>query len=285
MIAKDRAPVRVEKWIFRRLQPAAKFLLQPSGLVRFSGYLANRSMASPNMRRFPTSMDDPLVENVAADLSYLRSGWGASVDDDTLRRDTAVLRRLLVEGDLQRAWKAAGFEKEPVVECRSLDPVAFRIPPTDVVFASAGGGIYGGAWFGGANVFTGISKEGVDALRTGAGREQIMLGLRKFTESPCILIGAQSISRRTVIKYVANKAGGVHFDPSRKQTPEELQFSMLDSASKNLGMLDKNAVNFELLSTGQALGRAKDVEAFITRIKGSCPPLSYRVPELSPPKQ
>ena len=51
------------------------------------------------------------------------------------------------------------------------------------------------------------------------------LSLKKFLDSACIAARGTKISRRTLIKYVANKLGGVHFDPQRDLNKvEEQQF-------------------------------------------------------------
>jgi hypothetical protein len=218
-----------------------------------------------------------MVANAAADLAYLRAGWGVSVEDDMLRRDTAVLRRLLVDGVFQQAWKAAGLPREPHIRCMSVDPVAFRVPPRQLVYASAGGGIYQGVQLGGALIIGDMAKEEVDALRT-VGRIELELGLRKFMDNPCILAVGQAVSRRVLIKYVANKLGGVHFDPSRKQTREELLFSLLDWVAQSFEMIGKTGVYFELLSIGQAVARADAVERFLIQVTGKCPPLPYPPP-------
>lgn len=53
--------------------------------------------------------EEQLIDIVGADLLFLREEWEASIDDHSLRRSSTVLRRLLVENELQRAWKKAGF--------------------------------------------------------------------------------------------------------------------------------------------------------------------------------
>jgi len=55
---------------------------------------------------------DELLDVVAADLRYIKNEWGEDISDDALRRGSASLRLLLVQNELQRAWKAAGFERE-----------------------------------------------------------------------------------------------------------------------------------------------------------------------------
>src|SRR5262245_46635204 len=93
---------------------------------------------------------DELLAVVAADLNYIRQEWNESVEDDALRRGSTVLRRLLVEGDLQRVWRAVGFEREPTITCSTLQPVLKSEPLERIAFASAGGARYQGAELCGA---------------------------------------------------------------------------------------------------------------------------------------
>jgi hypothetical protein len=68
------------------------------------------------------SQDLELVNAVASDLRFIAGTWGAQVDDDSLRRGSTQLRMLLVEGLLQRAWKAAGFGREPIIKAPKIEP-------------------------------------------------------------------------------------------------------------------------------------------------------------------
>jgi len=68
------------------------------------------------------TQDLELIRTVASDLTFLASTWGTRVDDDFLRRGSTQLRMLLVDGLLQRAWKAAGLEREPIIKTPHLEP-------------------------------------------------------------------------------------------------------------------------------------------------------------------
>lgn len=50
---------------------------------------------------------------VAEDLSYLMDEWRPIPDEAPLRRQTPILRRLLVEGDYARAWRDLQLPGEP----------------------------------------------------------------------------------------------------------------------------------------------------------------------------
>jgi hypothetical protein len=88
------------------------------------------------------SQDLELINAVASDLRFIAGTWGTQVDDDSLRRGSVQLRMLLVEGLLQRAWKAAGFGREPIIKAPKLEPLLAS--NKDIEFAVAGGGNYEG---------------------------------------------------------------------------------------------------------------------------------------------
>jgi hypothetical protein len=76
-------------------------------------------------------------------LMVRRADWDGSVETDLLRRNSTVLRRLVVQGELGRAWRAAGFTKEPQVQTMSLRLALATAPLDQIVFATAGGALRG----------------------------------------------------------------------------------------------------------------------------------------------
>src|SRR5215831_12619563 len=87
---------------------------------------------------------DQLVNIVKEDLQYLQKEWDENIDDASLRRGSTVLTRLLVQNELQRAWKAAGFDKEPKIIASNLTSTLKRHPGNTIIFAAAGGAKYKG---------------------------------------------------------------------------------------------------------------------------------------------
>ena len=57
-----------------------------------------------------------LCRSVAEDVQYLAAEWNQDVTTAALRRGSSVLRRLLVNDDFLRAWKAAGILGRPTIE-------------------------------------------------------------------------------------------------------------------------------------------------------------------------
>lgn len=219
---------------------------------------------------------DDLLEVVVSDLIFLHEEWDEEVDDHSLRRSSTILRRLLVDNELQRAWKAAGFEREPVIEASTLQHLVDTAPLDKVAFAAAGGAKYKGAELRGAIMRNyamtpeQIQKENAQGVPSAA------LGLRAFIEAPSVVVKGKVIPRRVVIKYVSNKLGGAHHDAKRGKTDEELLFSKLDSMQQ-VRLLDKPAVYFELLSAGQALVRSDDVKRLIAKVRPD-----YKFPQKAP---
>lgn len=207
-----------------------------------------------------------LLEVVTADLVFLREEWDEEVDDHSLRRSSTILRRLLVDNELQRAWKAAGFEKEPVIEASTLQNLIESAPLDKVAFAAAGGAKYKGVEMRGAILRNYAMTPEQVQKENQQGVPSARFGLRAFIEAPCVVVKGKLISRRVLIKYVSNKLGGAHHDSKRGKTDEELLFSRLDG-TQQIRLLDKPAVYFELLSVGQALLSSGDIARLIAKVR------------------
>jgi hypothetical protein len=166
---------------------------------------------------------------VREDLHFLRSLTAASTDDE-LRLGTAVLRRLLVDRLLQRAWTDAGFEREPAVRGESvedLDPG--REDWSRVLFAT---------------------------VATGSG-DAPLVGLGSFIAGTCLIVNRVKVSRRVLIKYVANKLGGVHFDPKRGDDAEGVAFVGLDGVESTLN--ERREPFAQVLGIARVLSSSDDV--------------------------
>lgn len=210
--------------------------------------------------------NDDLLEVVVSDLIFLREEWDEEVDDHSLRRSSTLLRRLLVDNELQRAWKAAGFAREPIVKASTLQHLVNTAPIDKVQFAAAGGANYKGAELRGAILRNYAMTEEQIKKEYSEGVPIAISGLREFIEAPSVIVKGKVIPRRVVIKYVANKLGGAHHDEKRGKTDEELLFARLDGAQQ-IRLLDKPAVYFELLSAGQALVQSEDVKKLIAKVR------------------
>ena len=212
-----------------------------------------------------------VLATVIDDLLYIRDGWGEQISDGELRRGSAVLRRLLIHGELQRAWKAAGNKSQPTVPAVLLPELPFSV----VEFASAGG-----AQFNGMQVSAVFSakpgtrlpdklKEQLSALSK-AGELVRNLRLSEFLSASCLVVDGVPVSRRQLVTFVANKLGGAHYDPSRDDKDGPF-FRLLDKARTVWTVSDKPAVYLEVLAVGQALSRSAD----LARLCGLAAPIVY----------
>lgn len=89
--------------------------------------------------------------------------------------------------------------------------------------------------------------------------------LSNFLSAPCLIVSGHAVQRRQVLKYVANKLGGVHYDDRRVSKDRELDrvLTQLDETRKYIKLLDLDPVHLEVLSMGQDLLRAPEVAAML----------------------
>ncbi len=247
--------------------------------------------------------EQELIRGVVSDLKYLKSDWNQTIEDDSLRRASTVLRRLLVYGDLQKAWKAAGFEKEPKIKAVDLNSHLRGVRTKDIKWAFAGGALYAGMQVGAlvdsvskgkGNIACSLLVNGKDDVGCYPQESEIYksVGLGKFLFDSSIILGGKIIPRRAVIEYVANKIGGAHFDIRRDESKKkEHWFSLLDqlvdregnSDSVAIGVIEetgndrlvasslgfvasKKVLYYELLSIGQAVSWSEDIELLCERV-------------------
>ncbi len=202
---------------------------------------------------------------VAEDLEHLRDDWWNDPPEPVLRRGSVVLRRLLAEGVLQQAWKAVGFPKEPTIIAANLEEMLGR-DNLKTVLAFAGGAHFRDLVVAGARVTEGpqLPPEPPGAPAGAA----YAFGLRQFIESPSLFVNGHLVSRRELVKYFANVKGGAHLElSSRRKKEEELFNRRMAQWQKAFGVLNLDAFFYELLSIGQAIGRAPDMQKLISAIR------------------
>ena len=201
---------------------------------------------------------------IVSDLRHLQEGWdGGRVDDDRLRRDSGILRRLLIDngGGLLRTYRRrAGLKGEIKVEAQDLGRQLVGTDRKHLRFAAAGGGTHAGMTVAAVSVHSVAMSADEVRAQYERGMPTSVFGLSKFLDSPCLILDGRSINRRDLIKYVTNRLGGVHFDENRDPVTERA-FLALDRIMGTISIAEKNVVYFELLSVGQAiLGSAQVTE-------------------------
>jgi hypothetical protein len=241
---------------------------------------------------------------VAEDLEYLSDRWRPSLDEQQLRRDSPILRRLLLNDQYGHAWRDLGLPGHPIISAPELaaflgqtnrDYVQYATAPPGVTVTNSllGGGQLKMAALettkkGSTNVvvagygqqlgliFASIPPEAVaaaDAVGQNAATTNVIYGPRHVVEYPlpnflssssALILGTE-VSRGQVVKYVANKLGGAHFDPSRGRKGDD-RLKPLDSlVNMRLeipGVRSFNAVYVELLSIAEYLAQSSDAQRF-----------------------
>ena len=198
-----------------------------------------------------------LIEIVADDLRFLQRTWHDNIGNHSLRRGSTVLRGLLVEGALQRAWKAIGLDDQPQITTFSLTETLDKVPIEKIIFAAAGGAHYLNAFIGPRlMVNESLMTEAEMKKMKSIGLSQEVLGLLSFIEAPCVIAEGNIVQRRMLVKYVANALGGAHFNPKRNRKDGRI-LEILDRAAEKFKFEDKNLIYFELLSIGQAIAKRR----------------------------
>jgi hypothetical protein len=141
---------------------------------------------------------EEFLHQIAEDLEYVNS-WDETINEETLSRGSATLRKLLANGELQKAWKLVGFDKSPKVPCYTMDFLG-STSHQQTIFAHAGGVTINEHVMSGSVL--GTELEGSISVQT-----ERMLPLPEFIESCCLIFQAVAISRKTLIKAVANRMG------------------------------------------------------------------------------
>jgi hypothetical protein len=206
------------------------------------------------------------VRVVTEDLEFIRDEWRESIPESALRRSSNVLRTLLVHGELAKAWRSLGFEKQPVVSAPDLLSIIRDRPRPRIELAIAGGAHYKGMQV--MAVIQGSYRlspeEFAESSRRGPYADHRDFPLSKLLESPCLIFRGSTINRRELIHYIANKLGGTHLDMSRDDEKDlDRRLKEIDYLQGAFQVLDLPPTYFELLSLGQSLVASPDIQKLI----------------------
>lgn len=204
----------------------------------------------------PSMHMDEQLRTVLSDLDYLYDEWDQNIDDDSLRRDSVVLRRLLVYRDLLKAWRKIGFQGEPEITAPTLEEHLKLFPLSTVRFALAGGANYKGNLV--AVVFERDEASTPEQIKKDfelGPVYEVKFKQSEFMESACVIVEGVKISRRELVQYVANKLGAAHYDENLNESQRLLKY-----AQQSYEISGKVSIYFELLSIGQRLVRSTDID-------------------------
>lgn len=239
----------------------------------------------------PLTADDlDLIKVVADDLEFLEDAWTMETTSAALRRESPVLRRLLIQDDYGRAWRLVGLPGEPMVRAGDLRAWVAGVPPRYIVSAMAP---LPATWEGEFQVQAGFGdhvEEGDLLLLTSMSRpvlshamvivpkdevegddpeefgKKVMQDasrlkheyytLSKFLDSPALIVQGERFTRRDIIQFVANRRGGAHHGRL------DARFDRLDNYPDKAR--DIEFPFLQLLAIGQVLADSSDAHRFRT---------------------
>jgi len=207
---------------------------------------------------------------VAEDLEFLRTEWHAEVHNADIRRGSAILRRLLIDDAYGTAWRSVGHGGEPRVIAVDLEQFMSRIPRDQIAMALATGVRHRGVEYAGICVAKGLhdpSPELSPALSAGGFPGEFEYRLSAYLASPSAVVGRQTISRREVIKYVANVKGGVHLG-ARARRAELKLVARVAALERRFDVEGTDGLLLEILAIGQAIGRSADAGRLVSSVLG-----------------
>jgi len=207
-----------------------------------------------------------LFETVVSDIEYIENTWNGKVSNHTLRRGSTILRMLLVQNDLQKAWKAIGFSGEPHIIAPRLESILDVNNEKLIYFGLAAGGEYDGVELALATALKGDRSQ----IRSPESPEDSNINykfkLNQFKESCGVFMCGLRIKRREIITYVANKLGGAHLDFNRKSKGDNV-YKILDKNKGAFRIENKDIIYFELLSIGQCISKSPDIKLLVNKVK------------------
>lgn len=209
---------------------------------------------------------EEFLEVVRQDLELLHKEWGADVQDEQLRRLSGILRRFLIDQELQRAWKMAGFTGQPRITAGTLRHMINTVDKSRFYLATVGGANHRHVHVACAYMmFPPPTPEEAAKLNPGSEPPQETLPLSKFVDEPCMVVQGELISRRVLTKFAAESLGAVHCGTKSGKQNDKKKFnqylnSLLNQVRKQVGLNDLHVVNHEVLSIGQALLASPDIQ-------------------------
>lgn len=220
------------------------------------------------------------LRTVRDDLALLRRLNFARPLRSEVRVASSILRRLLHEMMLPNAWQLCGLEGEPSFTAVDLDSTLKSVDRKYIHYAYAGGAKTAGAQHDGYTMLVipkaELEAEGQQAvtMRISASMRQPERRLFSFSEfctSTSVASGHAGISRLGLVRYVANKLGGVHWDNCRGNwtDPVGSRHRLLDEAHIIVGRLP--APLYEVLSIAEAIAESEDITRLLEKIEAVAP--------------
>lgn len=216
---------------------------------------------------------------VRDDILFLKEHWTEQPTRTTARIFSALLRRLLVDQMLMSAWALLRLEGEPILEAPDLTATMAPVDPKYIQFAYGGGAPTRPAHHTCQAAFV-VPVEEMENI-TAEDRVRELFGemslverkylLSEFLASASVVSGCAQVSRLGVVRYVANKAGGVHWDNERRawSHPIGSRHRLLDENHLKIGVL--NAAEYEVISIAYALIKSPSLPMLFDAIQAAVP--------------
>lgn len=278
-------------------------MLNDRGLLPLPGRMATVAEDSAARENGAASIDDEAYEEariVEEDLRHLHESWTPEVSEAQIRRESPILRRLLVDEAYGRSWRRLGLPREPIVIASDLKTSMGQLDVDCIGVAVAelpfqpfpdGLGVKSEAKFkttrgapkGSVLMFeaskrgrfmtTFVSPEDVgddsDAI---VRRYRSQIGdavdrcfwLTEYLSSPAVFIEGVWFSRRDIVKYISNRRGGSHYGMPVPRA-ERIKFTTLDNTHARIG--DLPVVHLQLLAISHVICKSSDAFRFQERFR------------------
>jgi len=204
---------------------------------------------------------DPSEQLVLEDLNHLSQTWGITpTRTENLRRASSSLRGLLIDngGSLATVARDNGIDIQ--VSAPVNEQTICKIKGYDEAY------LCGNTEIGGFHLAHPMLLRGNLQPPDVVGEypdERRLYSLSEFKKQTCAMWYGVEVSRETLIKYVANKLGGNHYD-TRRAGKLGLEFIALDQVRKKTSFMEVDGVYFELLATGRFLTESDAVMELMT---------------------
>ncbi|MEQ8693913.1 MAG: hypothetical protein RIC85_01120 [Gammaproteobacteria bacterium] len=202
-------------------------------------------------------MDNDQLRSVAEDLEYLKEDWHPEITEPDIRRGSATLRRLLVEDAYGKAWRQLGNDGQPRLIAVDLDLVLGGVDHANVYCVIAWGARFRGLEMASPCIAQSSDLPiPPDPIRTGGFPGEREFSLSEYMDSDSGVAESVRVSRRDIIKYVANVKGGVHLGQKTKRKEKDLikrvgKFEQRAIANTTDGLL------VEIVAIAQAVGESE----------------------------
>lgn len=204
---------------------------------------------------------------ILEDILHLENSITINSSDPDIRHSSAIVRRFLIEGALVKA--ASLYDRKiriivsehcfPENNPIGLEADIFWWPPTD---SSSAFPLNSFQMF--SRRLSGDEMKALSDIATDHKRKKV-ISIDRFLSLPSFTFKGKAISRRSLIKYVANKLGGVHLDSSRKEPAAELHsdedlYPLLESYDSTMRLMDRRLVYIEMLQIISSVIKSRDIQ-------------------------